>query len=377
MHCILEKIENIRLLGLHRPYNKPLKSMVWVCTFLRRKHDIISPSNFYIYFYLNHLQNVVSKSSLYPNENDLDFDGLISPKTAKQMLNLFDRLGSVDAFQKKVSEVLDKRYNDEDRMLYRTYKNTSYYITLAKRMQLFDHKLELSPLGVSLSEGKTSFYKLSDREKRIIFYILINLEFGLFITLIISRKAQVIYEENEISIFKMFLENKGDTDSFKYVKSYDKNYVEVMNTWIKQLEILDKHKNIRKKYLDQIQENSFLKEQFDMLKKEFDIYLNTSFKGFYKKYCSYQLFYNEYKKLVAKGKSDLRFVNLYDIMHGLHKSYTKFSTLLNDYYFERKNKEIILFSNAVSSIDRRPRFVVNGKVVLKIKIINKKEYGNT
>ena len=48
-----------------------------------------------------------------------------------------------------------------------------------------------------------------------------------------------------------------------------------------------------------------------------------------------------------------------------------FNDLLNSYYTQNRHKEIILFSNTVSSIDKRRRFIVDGQAVLKIRIIKK------
>ena len=48
-----------------------------------------------------------------------------------------------------------------------------------------------------------------------------------------------------------------------------------------------------------------------------------------------------------------------------------FNELLNSYYTAYRHIEIILFSNTVSSIDMRRRFLVAGNTVLKIRIIKK------
>lgn len=45
--------------------------------------------------------------------------------------------------------------------------------------------------------------------------------------------------------------------------------------------------------------------------------------------------------------------------------------MINSYYREYGKLKLILFSNIVSSIDARRRFIVNGNPVIKIRIINK------
>lgn len=61
-------------------------------------------------------------------------------------------------------------------------------------------------------------------------------------------------------------------------------------------------------------------------------------------------------------------------MSELRMGYNRFSKFLNEFYIENKKNIIILLSNTVSSIDKRRRFQIGDKVILKIKIIKKKEY---
>ena len=83
---------------------------------------------------------------------------------------------------------------------------------------------------------------------------------------------------------------------------------------------------------------------------------------------------DSYDKLFKTGKTDLGYVNLYDIMYDLHMGYDRFSDFLNEFYFENRKNVIILLSNTVSSIDKRRRFQIGDKIVLKVKIIEKKKY---
>ena len=80
---------------------------------------------------------------------------------------------------------------------------------------------------------------------------------------------------------------------------------------------------------------------------------------------------SSYEQLQKKGLAEYGYVNLYDVKKNFRLSYESFNELLNSYYTAYRHIEIILFSNTVSSIDMRRRFLVDGNSVLKIRIIKK------
>ena len=49
-------------------------------------------------------------------------------------------------------------------------------------------------------------------------------------------------------------------------------------------------------------------------------------------------------------------------------SFENFEKMLNDYYEHERKNQLILFSNTVTSIDKRKRFYIRNKPVVKIKI---------
>jgi len=72
------------------------------------------------------------------------------------------------------------------------------------------------------------------------------------------------------------------------------------------------------------------------------------------------IFENNYKEQISKNKHDLGFVNLYDVKTGI----TRFAEFIYIYSYDKAG---VLFSNTVSSIDKRKRFYVkNNKPVIKI-----------
>ena len=49
-------------------------------------------------------------------------------------------------------------------------------------------------------------------------------------------------------------------------------------------------------------------------------------------------------------------------------SFSNFEKILNDYYESERKNQLILFSNTVTNIDKRKRFYIRNKPVIKIKI---------
>lgn len=85
---------------------------------------------------------------------------------------------------------------------------------------------------------------------------------------------------------------------------------------------------------------------------------------------AFKQFERSYHTLVSGGKHDALFVNLYDIMSLMHCSYNTLNKIIVQYYEQKKEEKIVLFTNLVQSIDKRRRFYVKNQVpVLKVKII--------
>ena len=87
-----------------------------------------------------------------------------------------------------------------------------------------------------------------------------------------------------------------------------------------------------------------------------------------KKYMLISKLRNSYNSNINRGLHDQDFVNLYDIKKDLRMSFENFEKMLNDYYEHERKNQLILFSNTVTSIDKRKRFYIRNKPVVKIKI---------
>lgn len=96
-----EKVENT-VIGLHRPFNMPLKSLVWVCRFSknykkREGHD------YYLDFFLWMLKAIDEHLDSFEEQNA---EGIIRPQNAQNILQL-DLLASTA----RLDEYKDTAYN--------------------------------------------------------------------------------------------------------------------------------------------------------------------------------------------------------------------------------------------------------------------------
>ena len=112
-------------------------------------------------------------------------------------------------------------------------------------------------------------------------------------------------------------------------------------------------------------------DKFEELIDKTEAFYTVVFKRRIKLEEQYDKIRSSYEQLQKKGLSEYGYVNLYDIKKSFRLSYESYNELLNSYYAAYRHIEIILFSNTVSSIDMRRRFLVDGKSVLKIRIIKK------
>lgn len=126
--------------------------------------------------------------------------------------------------------------------------------------------------------------------------------------------------------------------------------------------------NFKKRYIKIIQSNNIYKEIYNNIFHDFCGFEKNVLKLEDQKFVLFSKMKNSYDNNIKKGLHDQDFVNLYDIKKDFHMSFANFEKMLNDYYeYERKN-QLILFSNTVTSIDKRKRFYIRNKPVIKIKI---------
>ena len=363
--ALQEKVENF-VIGLHRPFNMPLKSLVWVCRFsknyIKRKgHD------YYLDFFLWMLNQMVEHSDRFEEQNA---EGIIRPQNAQNILWLFANYNYRE-LKSLVRTTLTFRQEDIDKVIYSAYKNTSYYITLAKKVNLINNRGELTSLGEELASVRDyHFFELSNKHRLIIFQALSSDFFDNLI--IITQSLHLIRDNKELSdsFFRAYLKHFESEGVIKYITSFDKNYLEVLNHWVKLLKLSTNTGSIRRMYLLEIDRLGLTSRYEDIVDKSNAFYFGD-FRKRVKLEQQYDKIRSTYRKLHSSGASEFGYVNLYDIKKSFRLSYESFNELLNSYYAAYRNIEIILFSNTVSSIDMRRRFLVAGNAALKIRIIKK------
>ena len=353
-------------IGLHRPFNMPLKSLVWICRFckmyhIKRRHD------FYIDFFLWMLRVLVDNSRNFDEHNA---EGISKPQNARTILELFDGLG-YEEIKRSVRMTLRKRESEKDRLIYNNYKNTSYYITLAKKVDLIDGRGVLSPLGEELAQVRDyRFFELSDKHRVLIFRALSHDFFEKLIIITQGHRLVKGSKTLENAFFRSFLKRSGSEGLIRYITSFNDNYLEVLRHWVETLRLCTDAGLVRRMYLKEIAQLGLMAD-YETLLENTEAFFENEFKMCVKQEEQYQKIRDSYESYQKRGLTDLGYVNLYDIKKCFRLSFEKYNDLLNSYYSQNRQKEIILFSNTVASIDQRRRFVVGGTAALKIRIIKK------
>jgi hypothetical protein len=354
------------IVGLHRPFNKPLKSLVWVCRFTK-KYSQKKGQDFYIDFFLWMLEAICTQKKEFPIQNA---DGIVKYENAQRILSLFKNQ-DYSEIHKKVRSVLSERNTEEDRIIYSSYKNTSYYITLAKKVELIQTGARLTLLGEGLASIRDyHFFVLSDKHKDVVFRSLCPLFFDNLVIICRSNYYSKNYEKMAESYFRTYLKKNEEEGVIKYITSFDDNYLEVLRTWVDTLKLFTASGLLRLKYLKIVDEMG-LRTHYEALISNTETFYKKEFQKFVKQEQQYDKIRKSYEYHYKRGEAEFGYVNLYDIKKSFRLSYDNFNELIDSYYTEYRHKEIILFSNTVSSIDMRRRFIVAGNAVLKIRIIKK------
>lgn len=357
------------ILSLHRPYQKPLKSIKWICNFIYiKRKKTIKPSAFYNEFFFYFI-NQLNKEYLIAKTN-IEVDGVPTKDTISQVIEYFSQARKNERDQ-LLKKILVNRETEIDRKIYSTYKSISYYINLAKeKLGFIDDKYKLTDAGEKLLKCKSTFFYLSNSEKSIIFGKLFEADALMLTSKLLSER---LMSKNKIFIENFhinFIEDVYKVTHFKYTQtSLISNYDNVRTGWFEQLNILNSYNNIRKFYMDIIIENQKFYEIFKDIQLKFEQYSSEKIQTENKNYKLMQEFKQTYKLCLKKGSDDLGFVNLHLIRSEMRMSINRFELLLTNYYERNHRKEMILFSNTVSSIDKGHRFYVKNKPVIKIKII--------
>lgn len=349
--------------GLHRPFNIPLKQLVWVCKFIEsiwtnQRLDCNSSDISFLFF----KRHVCDLHSRY-KKREQEWEGVILPKNIEF---IYPKIYKLDLRELKelISQVLKKRETDIDKKIYSAYKNTSYYITLAKKLNFIDDKYTLTSEGYELALHKSNFFKLDSYEKNLILKEILVKDGDMFVPLLVSQPFAM--KNKEPNIYLKYIEKCCDITFFRYiVKSQTANYDKVRYNWIKQLDLITKNGQIRSS-CNIIKEGEYYKKHFQSESS----FLRKLISEEKKMNRSFQMLEQAYLDLLEEGKHDSKFVNLYDIKDLMHCSYNSLNRIIALYYEHKKEEKIVLFTNLVQSIDKRQRFFVKKHVpVLKIKII--------
>lgn len=348
--------------GLHRPFNVPLCQVIWVCKFLLsisvEGKLKCKPSDINYLFFQSHIRDLHKKLRTYTV-----IEGVVSKENVDKIYPLISKL-SIKQLRSRISHVLSKRESEMDKKIYSSYKNTSYYVTLTKKLGLIDDRYYLSQEAMWLANHKHSFFRLDSSEKEVILRLVMEKDGDMFIPFLISQPFAL--KTGDQSIYLKYLEKCCDITFFRYItKSQTSNYDKVRVSWIRQLGVITAKGNICKRYSWLKAKNAFA-IHYDIERN----FLKSLVKVEEKRKVLFQNLEDSYQELIKEGRHDAQFVNLYDIMSMMHCSYNSMNKLIEDYYEQKKEEKIVLFSNLVQSIDKRRRFYVKNNIpVLKIKII--------
>ncbi|RAI88068.1 hypothetical protein [Algoriphagus yeomjeoni] len=320
--------------------------------------------NLGFYYYLINLLHKEYQKAIPEEFNGLPSDAAI--------LNIYQYLKSKSKkeFIEEIPNIIKSRTTPLEKQIYSTYKAASYYVNLAKdKFGLIDDKNRLTEDGGYLIELRSNFFRLSTLEKVFFFKKILQADFHLFITHCLFAKLERRYNlKRTIEDQKEFIDEFLFIRHFNFTSASLENYNIVRTYWMDTLGVLDSARNIKKKYLNIIFENEEYSKLFAELLVLFSRFEKDNFK-IKKKYLENKdKFLKGYKACLKTSISDLGFINLYDIKGTMHISATNFQLFLNDFYELEKNNLNIFFGNTVNSIDRRERFFIRNRPVIKIKI---------
>lgn len=354
--------------SLHRPFNQQLKASRWVCMFVNSSKQNIKSSNlnqeFYFYI-LNKLQKEYSSSL-----DEVEFNGIPSKHSINEVYDYFQGKSKKKKVKTLIEVVRKEREFGVEKQVYSTYKAASYYVNMAKdKLKLIDNNNKLTQHGKELLSFKSSFFKLSSKEKDFFYKRILDVDFLVLISLIFFKQLGKKYKIKEYSILHYdFLDKFYKISHFNFTSPSLNNYNVVRNFWIESLDLIDKRMKLKNKFIDSIHKNELFTKWYEDLSSSFNEFEKNDFRK-KKNYISNKLKLEQYyKKCVEEDRSDLGFVNLYEIKKAMKMSFPNFEDFLNYYYEQEKSKKYIFFSNIVSSIDRRKRFEVRGVPILKIRI---------
>ena len=343
-----------------------MNSVKWVCEFIEQKNsnNEISRSDFYVEFYIYLIKKLYNLYKKNPTESLTH--GIPSFESVKKSYNSIIRV-SKERKKKIINEALTERKDDAERSIFSTYKATSYFINLAKdKLGFVDSNNQLTPTGKALISFRSNSFKLSKKEKEVIFSSIIKNDFHFFISLSLLRKVEKKIKNLSIEeIHFDFLVDKFDVKHFRYTEaSNEKNFSKVREHWINDLDFLDKNFNIKKSFLEIILQNGF-GDSYLKVKNQVDDYYKekiVSKSRFQKKI---DFFVEVYE---TTSKNELGFISLQDIANKMNMGKKTFQSFIAQFYELEKNKYNIFFNNIVQAISGKNQYFIRNRPVVNIKI---------
>lgn len=351
---------------MHRPYNQNLNSVKWVCSFIKDKNSSneVAKSDFYFEFYVYLIKKLYNLYKNNPTESLTH--GIPSYESIKKS---YDSIIGITKEKKKkiINESLAKRITDVDRSIFSTYKATSYFINLAKdKLDFVDHNNQLKSTGETLVNLRSGSFKLSTKEKEILFSSIIKRDFHFFISLALLQKIQKKIKNLSIEeIHFEFLIDKFGIKHFRYTEaSNEKNFSKVREHWINDLGFLDKNFNIKKSYLEIIIGDGY-EELYKKIKKQVDEYYREKVISKSKIQKKIDLFLLIYQ---TAPKNELGFLSLQEIAERMHLGKKSFQTFISEFYELERNKYNIFFNNVVQAISGKNQYFIRNRPVVNIRI---------
>jgi hypothetical protein len=352
--------------SLHRPFSQQLKCTKWVCSYIASKKERGSGSSLNLGFF-HYLILFLQKE--YSAQTPEEYNGLPSITSVNNIFSHIKTVGKKN-FIEQVPSIIKSRQSPLEKQSYSVYKAASYYVNLAKdKFGLLNEKNELTENGKLLLSLRSPNLKLSQQEKDFFFKRVLDADFHLFITHCLFEKFEKRYDlKNTIDEQLEFIEQYLKIRHFNFTSASLANYNIVRAYWVNILGVVDRNGNIKKRFLSIIEDNAIYSAYFTTLKVMLEEYEKNSFKsrkGYFK---NKRIFLQSYKDNASKNVSDLGFINLYDIKKEMNMSNERFQNFLNNFYEQEKSNLNIFFGNNVNSIDRRERFFIRQRPVIKIKI---------
>lgn len=355
----------IYIQSLHRPYNQNLNSVKWVCRFIKKKNSNkeISKSDFYLEFYIYLIKKFYTLYQQSPNESL--GHGIPSFESIK---NSYLHIKGLSKKKKKeiIIHSISSRKNSVDRSIFSTYKASSYFINLTKdKFDFIDANNRLKERGEILNTFRSREFKLSKKEKEILFCAVLKNDFHFFTSLLLLKKAQRKIDNLSIEeIHYDFLIEQYNIRHFNFTEASQLNFSKVRDYWIKDLDILDKKFNIKKTFLDLMTKNGF-KEQYKELQSQVNSYYKEKITSKSKFKKTVDLFVRVY---IESPKNELGYLSLQEIADKMGVNKISFQNFINKFYELEKGKYNIYFSNIVQAISGKNQYFIRNRPIVNIKI---------